>query len=65
MNMQKVERTGDKVDRTGKIVTGSVDFVAGSFDLDKSIQIYVESRFDIRLSSPVCTGLNASASSSA
>jgi len=31
MNMQKVERTGDKVKRSDNIVAGLVDLVAGSF----------------------------------
>jgi len=41
MDMQKVERTGDKVDRTGNIVAGSVSLT--------KVVIFVESRFDIRL----------------
>jgi len=57
INMQKVERTGDKLDRTSNTVTGLVDFVAGSF---RPWQKYWFCEKSLRHStlSPVCTGLH-------
>jgi len=57
MNMQKVERTGDKVKRSDNIVAGLLTWLPVRFDLDK-VLIFVETCFDIRLCRQCVPDLN-------